>query len=419
VKAAAVKLREIPDETGGFGSLSFLTKVDISAPQEGRIKKLFFREGDRVGEDQPVLLLENPQIDLAVQRAENNMTQAKAARDLARSRLLEGQFQAEAQLLELEKNEAELDQARKNLEENKRKHLNQETIFAAGGLQEEAIRTGRFSLETEAERILIMEKELDIRRIGCRDRDLAAAGIPVPLDEEGRRRALISLLTSSLAAELKAASARLEAAGKELESAQLALSELLVRSPAPGIVGARYFEEGERVKIEDKILTLMDTASLYAIFSVREKDALRIERGMPAKVELDGSGEVRESLVDLVYPQADSQSMSFMVRVLLINKEEDSENSCSLKPGMFARVKVSLGPPRQIVVVPESSIFNKKNSEGTVFVINGKTVSERKVGLGLALGDEREISFGLNKGELAVLRPEPDLKEGSHVFAAN
>jgi len=41
VKAAAVRLREIPDEAGGFGSLSFLTKVDISAPQEGRIKKFF------------------------------------------------------------------------------------------------------------------------------------------------------------------------------------------------------------------------------------------------------------------------------------------------------------------------------------------------------------------------------------------
>jgi RND family efflux transporter MFP subunit len=266
-----------------------------------------------------------------------------------------------------------------------------------------------------------MEKELEIRRIGCRDKDLSAAGLAVPLDDGERRKALISLISSSLRAERAAAGAMLDAAEKELQSARLALSELAVKSPGSGIVGARYCEEGERVRAEDKILTLMDTASLYAVFPVREKDALRIEKGMPALVEIDGSGGASEGRVDLVYPQADSQSMSFMVRVLLLNNGDSAEGTepgpGSLKPGMFARVKVTLGPPRQIIVFPDSSIINKKNNEGTVFVINGKTLSERKVGLGLALGEDREITSGLKSGELAVLRPEADLREGTHVSA--
>jgi len=410
VRGASVVIRELPDEAAGFGSLSFLSKVDIASPQEAVIKKLYFREGDFVNQGEQVLLLENPQIGLAVERAGNNYSQALAAFNLANSRLLEGMFQAEAQLLALEKAEAELALARRKWEEDKRKHQNQETLFKAGGIHTEAILVSRFSLDTEWEQILLMERELDIRRIGCRDQDLVKAGISIPLDEDERLDALVSLMTSSLKAELEAAHARLEAAEKELTSANIALAELKVRSPASGIVGARYLEEGERVRSQDKILSLIDTASLYAIFPVREKDALRIEKGMTASVLIDGTGEYRNGAVDLVYPQADSQSLSFLVRVLL----QDTESGSKLRPGMFARVTVILGHPRQAICIPEAAIFNQKNNEGSVFTINGSVLAERKIVLGPAHGEERETS-GLNVGEIVVIRPDTDLREGTNV----
>ena len=342
VRGTAAVIRELPDEAGGFGTLSFLSKVDITAPQDAVIKKLFFREGDFIRQGERVLLLENPQINLAVERAENNYSQAFAACNLAESRLLEGVFQAEAQLLALEKAEAELALAKRKWEESSRKHLNQETLFEAGGIRTEAILVSRFSLDTEWEQILLLERELEIRSIGCRDKDLVKAGVSVPLDEIERKNALIWLITSSLRAELEAARARLEAAEKELSSANIALDELTVISPASGIVGARYLEEGERVRLQDKILSLIDTTSLYAIFPVREKDALRIEKGMPASVLIDGTGEIQNGIVDLVYPQADSQSLSFLIRVLL---QDTTSSNNRLRPGMFARITVTLGAP--------------------------------------------------------------------------
>jgi len=139
---------------------------------------------------------------------------------------------------------------------------------------------------------------------------------------------------------------------------------------------------------------------------VREKDALRIEKGMKADVLIDGTGEKRSGIVDLVYPQADSQTLSFLVRVLL-----DSNN---LKPGMFARVTVILGPPRKAVFIPESAILNRKNDEGSVFIVNGSTVTERKITLGDSRGEEREIK-GINAGNMVVIRPASDLREGMNV----
>jgi len=412
VRGTAATMREQPDEASGFGSLSFVSKVDITAPQEAVIKRLYFREGDFVNQGALIIQLENPQINLAVERAENNYTQALAARNLASSRLLEGIFQAEAQLRALEKADAELTLAKRRWEENNRKHQNQETLFEAGGIHTEAILISRFSLDTEWEQIQLMERELEIRRIGSRDQDLIRAGIQVPVNETEKQDALVLLMTSSLRAELQAAGARLEAAEKELASANIALAELTMRSPASGIIGARYLEEGERVRPQDKILSLIDTASLYAIFPVREKDALRIEKGMTASVLIDGTGEIKDGIVDLVYPQADSQSLSFLVRVLL---RDIGVLETRLKPGMFARINVNLGPPKKIIYILESAIFGQKNNEGSVFVINGSVLTERKITLGAALGEEREITNGLNAGELVVLRPDSDLREGTNV----
>ena len=412
VKGTIAAVRERPDEISGFGNLSFLSKVDISSPQDSVIRRLFFREGDFIMQDQVVIQLENPQINIAVERAENNYSQALAANNLANSRLLEGMFHAEAQLLSLEKADAELALAKRRWEENNRKHINQEKLFEAGGIHTEAILVSRFNIETEWDQILLMEKELEIRRIGFRDQDLERSGITVPLNEAGRKDSFIYLMTASLRAELQASYARLEAAENELASIKISLDELTVRSPASGIVGARYFEEGERVRSQDKIISLMDISMLYAIFPVREKDALRIEKGMNASVLIDGTGETINGFVDLIYPQADSQSLSFLVRVLL---QSETLNINRLKPGMFARITLALGEPKKAVFIPESAVFNIKNNEGSVFIINGTTLTERKISLGFTHNEEREITAGLNAGELVVLRPDSDLREGISV----
>jgi RND family efflux transporter MFP subunit len=419
VRGTAAVVREIPDETSGFGSLSFISKVDITSPQEAVIKKLYFREGDFVNQGALIVQLENPQIKLAVERAQNNYSQALAACDLARSRLLERTFQAEAQLLALEKAEVELALAKRKWEEGNRRHQNQEVLFQAGGIHTEAILVSRFSLDTEREQLYLMEKELDIRRIGSREQDLVMAGISVPEDEEEQRSAIIELMTSSLRAELAASSARLEAAEKELSSANIALAELSMTSPATGVVGARYLEEGERVRPQDKILSLIDTASLYAIFPVRERDALRIEKEMKASVTIDGTGETLDGIVDLVYPQADSQSLSFLVRVLLSEIQEENGGNHSLRPGMFVRVVVTLGPPQETIFIPENAIFNQKNNEGSVFVMNGSVLAERKISLGQARGEEREITAGLNGAEIVVQRPDTNLREGTYVVLSD
>jgi RND family efflux transporter MFP subunit len=416
VKAAVAERITVNDEISGFGSLSFITKVDIAAPHDAAVKQLFFREGDFARRGEIVCLLENPQIRIAVEHAENTRRQAEAALALTKSRLCEGRLAAEAGLLSIERDEASLAESRRVLAEQERKLGDEERLYAAGALSDESIRGSRFDYERSQSQIDLMERELAILRIGSRDEDLRDADL-VPdggfVSEKERRRAQISLATASLEAEVSAAAAYLDAAWAELRSARQALADLTVVSPASGVVGARYYEEGERIKQGEKIITLMDGESLYALFPLREADALRLQPGMKAVVAVDGTGGEYEGTVDLVSPQADSRSFNFTVRVLL--PPSAFSGAGDLKPGMFARVVVDAGPGRELIAVPDSAVVKTGDERGAVFVISGQAVSERQVRFGEVVGGKREIRSGLASGEVVVLRPDSSLKEGSNV----
>ncbi|MDR1787645.1 MAG: efflux RND transporter periplasmic adaptor subunit [Treponema sp.] len=418
VRAAPVTVTALSDEVSGFGALSFSKKVDIGAAQEGSLAELRFREGDTVNAGDIVAVMRNPQLTLATGRAQDAKAQAEAALRLARSQLLEGRFSAEAKLLSLEKAELELLQSEKALEEQRHKAENQEVLFAAGALSPESIREVRFGLDAAEEEYRLMQKALDINRIGSRDEDLAAAGLPVPEDSAAKRQALIGLAVATLAAEAEAAEANLAAAARELVSMRLMEAELVVRSPSRGIVGARYVEEGEKLKKDDSIITLIDTESLYAVFPLREEDALRVEKDMPVRVSLDGTGGTYGAKVDLVYPQGDSQSFTFQVRALLERPAAADGGAApdwKLKPGMFARASVEIAPPRQALLVPETALIEVSDGAAKLFTVNGSTATSRRVGLGTRRGDQREIVSGLSAGEVVVLRPDASMKDGVYV----
>ena len=132
VKGVAAVTREINNEICGFGTLSYLSKLDITASQDGLVEKFCFREGDNVLRGDLLIQLVNPHITLSLERAENHYSQAKAALGLSQTKLLEGEFHAEAQLLSIEKAEAELVRIKKKWEEDNRKHQNQEALLLTG-----------------------------------------------------------------------------------------------------------------------------------------------------------------------------------------------------------------------------------------------------------------------------------------------
>lgn len=413
VKTALVREILIPDEVSGFGSLSFRMKVDVSSPQDAMIVELPFREGDKVEAGDVVARLRNPQLELALGKAENGVAQSEAALALTDAELFEGRVTAESRLLGLERDSLEIELAKRELAESERKQADQETLFKAGGVAEESVRSGRFAVASARDRLTLLEKDLEISLLGFRDEDLLARRMPVPGDPAVRRRALVALATETLSAERAAAVASLGAARSELESARVAMRELTVLAPVAGVIGARYFEVGERVKRDDALLTVMDVESLYAAAAIREAEALRLSPGMRATVFVDAADASFEGVVDMISPVADARSASFAARVIV------RDPGARLKPGMFARVTIVAGAPRRALVVPETSIVDRSDDSGRIFVVADGSVFGRTVTAGDAADSGRIVLSGLSEGEVVVDKPEPGLEEGERVSVSN
>jgi RND family efflux transporter MFP subunit len=416
VRVSQVEAVDKPDEVTGFGVLSFLQKNDISARQEGEIAAIYYREGEEVREGQILALLKNPRLTIAVEVSEEEYDRAESAYQLAKIRLFEGEFNAEAELLSLERAEGELSEKRRYHGEQVRKFDQQTTLYAVGGVNEESIRSARFEIDAQAAQLELSALDIEIRKIGFRDRDLQAAGMEVSDDPEEKMKDLIALATSSLRVESQAAETGKEMAWKNLVSAKTAEAELKIISPVSGFIAARNFETGDHVKKDDTLFTVLNADSLYATVPVRETDAFRVKKGMPAVVRVDGTGAAYKATVDLVSPIADAQSFMFNVRIL-IDAEELSKTPeiGSAKPGMFAEARITVGEPDSIIVIDDEAIINRNKKEGVVYVVQDRRVTTRSVTFGELHENKREIITGLEKGELVVLKPASGLSDLSHL----
>jgi multidrug efflux pump subunit AcrA (membrane-fusion protein) len=407
VRVAVAAALRIDDVIQGYGSIAYDKKVDLAAAQSGVVASLPLREGDEVDEGATVAVLENARVVLALGIAENGVASARAELALAEARLFNGRLNAESRLLDVERSRLELDLARLELREAERKQADQEALFAAGGVAEETVRSGRFSIESAKGGIELLERELASSLVGLRDEDLEARGIRVPGGSDARSAALADLCTESLAAERDAAKASLEAAVRELEAAALALAELTMLAPIDGVVGALGLEEEERVSAGDTVITIIGHG-LRAVFPVRETLAVRLSSGMPARVLVDATGREYDAAVDLVAPIADASSASVSVRASLIGTHPE------LKPGMFARVRVTVGPPTEAVVVPASAVLGEGDTASLIVVGDG-LAWRRPVTLGDVVPEGRVVLSGLFAGEVVIDEPGSRIEEGQRV----
>lgn len=410
VKAVKAEAKMMPDVIEGFGSLNFKKKINISAPSEGMVKRLGVKEGKKVVKGQTIAELDNTQIRLGAQAAENSLESAKAAREVAEAGLLSQELAAEGRFLSLDKARMQIRQAELEIGETERKYIDQKKLLDAGGVTEESIRSAEFSLNQAKNNLEMMRKDFAVNQIGFRDEDIIAFGRKVPESEAERKRVLVEINTITYRAELDAAKAKVSSAQRELESSKSLLAELVLKAPQAGTVGAVNVEEGERVKANDTVMTIMDVDSLYAVIPVREEEAVRISADMKATVVIDAlKGAAFSGAVELVAPIADSQAGSLSVRILI------SDKAGKLKPGMFARASIVVGPPRRAIFMPARCMLDRKADSARILVVSGKTVSSRDVKLGKEGEDGFEVLSGLQDGELVLDYPDPTLRDGDKV----
>lgn len=410
VKVVVLTQKSVAQEIESFGSISFLNKADLSNLVEGTVAQVLVKEGAAVTQGQPLVRLKNPQLDMRKDQAVAALGSAQSAVTLARAQLWEGQLQVQARLIALDKAQIDLNQKKLEWQESQKTYKNKQELFEAGGTTQETLDGLKLNLASQESAYQGLVKDWETKRIGLRDEDLLSYGMSVPSDPAGKTKSLTRLNTLTLEAELESAQTKVDAARTDVASAQTMLDELEVQASMTGLVGAKYVEVGEHLQAGTKVLTLINTETVYAVFPLQEDDAVGVSEGMPTTVELDAfPGKTFEGRVELVSPLIDAQSGSVSVKARLSNP------GFRFKPGMFARVRVRLGAPASTVLLPESAVVQKKGTKARIYaVVNGR-VFGKDVELGKDQGGQYTVRSGAQANDLVIDSPSPLLKEGEEV----
>ncbi len=191
------------------------------------------------------------------------------------------------------------------------------------------------------------------------------------------------------------------------DEAKLAKSE--IRAPFSGVAGLRQVSEGAYVAAGTDIARLEKIDQLKLDFRVPETLLAQLKSGLAVSIAVDAFPQA--SFAGKIYaiePAVDEQTRTVLARARVANPE------LKLRPGMFARVQLTLGVRENAVWIPEEAIVPRGQDSYVWRVLDGKAglvpvqTGTRKVG-------EVEIVKGLAAGDVVVTEGTQRLAPGMQV----
>ena len=210
------------------------------------------------------------------------------------------------------------------------------------------------------------------------------------------------------------AAAAISAAKANLDLAQVNLNESEVNSPIDGIVTAKHIDQGNMIRVGDRIVTVADLKTVKVVGAVSEKYGAEITAGMPAELSVDAYPDRRfEASVYSVYPALDEQTHTIQIEIRFDNKQ------MLLKPGMYAKVTLVINRKNDVVVIPRDVILGGKVDKAYVYVVENAIeelkAHKRLVEIGVIQADKCEITEGIKSGEKLVINGMQYLADGINV----
>jgi membrane fusion protein (multidrug efflux system) len=187
------------------------------------------------------------------------------------------------------------------------------------------------------------------------------------------------------------------------------LAKTVIRAPFEGVAGLRQVSPGAYVKAGQDIARLEGIGTLKLDFRVPELYLAKIRGGQALAVTVDAwPGETFDGAIYAIEPSVDEATRTVLLRARLPNP------GVRLKPGLFARVMLTLDRREQARVVPEQAIVPRGGERYVFRIVEGKAVMVR-VELGLRRPGEVEIVSGLETGQQIVADGQLKLRDGAAV----
>jgi multidrug efflux system membrane fusion protein len=214
------------------------------------------------------------------------------------------------------------------------------------------------------------------------------------------------------------AQAAYDQANAGIAKTEAIISQKLVRAPFDGVLGVRHVEVGQFLTAGTQIISLTDLSTLFANFTVTEKDSGKLAVGQVVRVEVDAyPGKTFDGKITTIEPQIATDTRNIRVQATIRNQEG------ILKPGMFATTTVVLPEKPAVVTVPETAVEYTLYGD-SVYLIKEKKADDGKTSLtaertfvrtGDRINGRAVITQGVKSGDKVVAVGQLKLQSGAAV----
>jgi cobalt-zinc-cadmium efflux system membrane fusion protein len=200
-------------------------------------------------------------------------------------------------------------------------------------------------------------------------------------------------------AQVRAARAALQSVGAPDQAAEgTSASTLVLRAPVTGAVLERSIALGQTADPSKALFRIGDLSTLWLTVHAFERDAVRVEKGVPARITFAAlPGRTFEGKVALIGQSVDPDSRTVDVRIDLPNRER------LLRPGMSATAWLPIGEQGTLLAVPAAAVQRVRDRWCVFIPKDNRTFEIRTIGRGRDIAGEVELLSGVRAGEPIVV----------------
>ena len=204
----------------------------------------------------------------------------------------------------------------------------------------------------------------------------------------------------------------MKVADAALAVAEAKLAKMEIRAPFSGIIGLRQVSVGDYVKEGADLVNLEAVDPLKVDFRVPEVYLKQVRAGQPLEIALDAiPGRTYAGRVFAINPLVDAAGRSIVIRAQVSNPDT------SLRPGMFARVRLFTEERQDALVVPEQALVPFGSDQFVFRIVDGKAQRAR-VEIGQRGDGKVEIRQGVGPDDVVVVAGQLKLRDGVPVTTA-
>ncbi len=364
--------------------------VNVTAPIQSRIQKIWVDDGDLVKPGQVLVQLDSDDLQASYLEA-----QAQAEKERASlAFVLQGTRKEELKRLENSAKEVQkqIESARAEYEKAQRFAQRMEPLHQDGAISDNEydnaltqVENTKANLSSAKFRLAQMEDTLEKGR----------AGPTQPEVDEAR--------------------SAYQAAHQRTNTAHAKLQDQNLISNLSGIVLARLQEPGEIAQPNQPILKIADQNTLEVVGYVEEVDLSRIRLGDACYVVLDAEPETPlKGKIQRIGSEVNPENGTVEIKIGLILDTSTPSPSIALLPGMTADINVITDTLTESMVVPSTALYKDKNQFWAFKLVDNhieKTaVQARRVSL-----EYFQIVEGLQPDDWIARTATPDLLEKKQV----